>query len=203
LLRLSRLLWVLLCVGAFVALDDGRAAADTGLASHYGSGFEGSLTASGDVFDPDGFTAAHRTLPFGTRLMVSYHGRSVQVVVNDRGPYIGGRELDLSRAAAEYLGLTRVGVDWVNYTVTGRGGYDAGPSTGYSTDRSAVPARDSGGHKYVQTRPDTGSGSYYVVRPGDTLTGISAELGTSVRSLASTNGIPNPNVISVGQKIFY
>jgi len=186
-----------------VALDDGRAAADTGLASHYGSGFEGSLTASGDVFDPDGFTAAHRTLPFGTRLMVSYHGRSVQVVVNDRGPYIGGRELDLSRAAAEYLGLTRVGVDWVNYTVTGRGGYDAGPSTGYSTDRSAVPARDSGGHRYIQARPDTGSGSYYVVRPGDTLTGISAELGTSVRSLASTNGIPNPNVISVGQKIFY
>jgi rare lipoprotein A len=203
LLRSSRLLWVLLCVGAFVALDDGRAAADTGLASHYGSGFEGSLTASGDVFDPDGFTAAHRTLPFGTRLMVSYHGRSVQVVVNDRGSYIGGRELDLSRAAAEYLGLTRVGVDWVNYTVTGREGYDAGPSAGYGTERSAVPARDSGGHRYVQSRPDTGGGSYYVVRPGDTLTGISAELSTSVRSLASTNGIPNPNVISVGQKIFY
>ena len=202
-LRLSRLLWVLLCVGAFVALDDGRAAADTGLASHYGSGFEGSRTASGDVFDPDGFTAAHRTLPFGTRLTVSYHGRSVQVVVNDRGPYIGGRELDLSRAAAEYLGLTRVGVDWVNYTVTGREGYDGGPSAGYGTERSAVPARDSGGHRYVQSRSDTGGGSYYVVRPGDTLTGISAELGTSVRSLASTNGIPNPNVISVGQKIFY
>jgi rare lipoprotein A len=92
LLRLSRLLWVLLCVAAFVALDDGLAAADTGLASHYGSSFEGSPTASGEVLDPDGFTAAHRTLPFGTRLKVRYHGRSVQVVVNDRGPYVGGRE---------------------------------------------------------------------------------------------------------------
>jgi rare lipoprotein A len=204
LLRLARLLWVLLCVGAIVvALDDGRAAADRGLASHYGGGFEGSPTASGEVFHPDGFTAAHRTLPFGTRLTVNYHGRSVQVVVNDRGPYIGGRELDLSRAAAEYLGLTRVGVDWVDYTVAGRGGYGAGSSAGYDAERSAVSARDSGGHRYAQDRPDTGGGSYYVVRPGDTLTGISAELGTSVRSLASTNGIPNPNVISVGQKIFY
>ena len=203
-LRLFRLLWVLLCVGAFVALDDGRTAADTGLASHYGSGFQGSPTASGEVFDPNGFTAAHKTLPFGTRLMVSYHGRSVQVVVNDRGPYTGGRELDLSRPAAEHLGLTRAGVDLVDYTVAGRGGYGAGPSAGHSAERSAVPARDSGGPRYAQDRPDTGGGSsYYVVRPGDTLTGISAELGASVRDLASTNGIPNPNVISVGQKIFY
>jgi rare lipoprotein A len=203
LLRLSRLLWVLLCVGAFVALDDGRAAADTGLASHYGSGFEGSLTASGDVFDPDGFTAAHRTLPFGTRLLVTYHGRSVQVVVNDRGPYIAGRELDLSRGAAEYLGLTRAGVDWVDYTVIGRGGYRAGPSAGYSAERSAVPARDTEGHKYAQDRPDTSGGSYYVVRHGDTLTGISAELGISVRDLASSNGIPDPDFILAGEKIFY
>jgi rare lipoprotein A len=82
------------------------------------------VTASGEVFDPNGFTA-HRTLPFGTRLMVSYRGRSVQVTVNDRGPYTGGRDLDLSRGAAEYLGLTRAGVDWVDYTVMGRGGYHA------------------------------------------------------------------------------
>ena len=186
-----------------MALDDGRAAADTGLASHYGSGFEGSRTASGEVFDPNGFTAAHRTLPFGTQLTVSYRGRSVQVIVNDRGPYTGGRELDLSRAAAEYLGLTRVGVDWVDYTVTGRGSYSAGRSAGYSTDASAAPSRDPAGHRYAAGRPDRGGGSYYMVRPGDTLTGIAAELGTSVRDLASTNGIPNPNVISVGQKIFY
>src|SRR5215211_9039921 len=119
LLRLTRLLWVLLLVGALVALGNDRAEADTGLASWYGAGFEGSMTASGEVFAPYGFTAAHRTLPFGTQLTVRYHGRSVQVTVNDRGPYTGGRELDLSKGAADYLGLTSAGVDWVNYTVMG------------------------------------------------------------------------------------
>ncbi|NCU16003.1 LysM peptidoglycan-binding domain-containing protein, partial [Lactobacillus paracasei] len=78
-----------------------------------------------------------------------------------------------------------------------------GPPAGYDAERSAVPAREFGGHRYAQDRPDTGGGAYYVGRPGGTLTGISAELGTSVRDLASANGIPNPNVISVGQKIFY
>jgi len=186
----------LFLVGAFfVALDDERAEANTGLASYYGTGFEGSMTASGEVFDPYGFTAAHRTLPFGTQLTVRYHGRSVQVTVNDRGPYTGGRELDLSKGAADYLGLTSAGVDWVNYTVMGRGGYHAKRSAGYS--------RDARGNRYASGRPDTGGGSYYVVRPGDTLSGIAAELGTSVHYLASANGIPNPDIISVGQKIHY
>ena len=202
-LRLSRLLLVLLVVGACVALGNDRAEADTGLASWYGGGFRGSLTASGEVFDPNGFTAAHRTLPFGTRLTVSYKGRSVQVTVNDRGPYSGGRDLDLSRAAAEYLGLTRAGVDWVNYTVMGGGGLRAGHSAGYGADDSAGYSRDTRGHRYAASRPDTGGGSYYVVRPGDTLSGIAAEFGTSVHYLASANGIPDPDFISVGQKIYY
>ena len=135
LLKLSRLLWVLLLVGAFVALGNGRAEATTGLASWYGPGFSGSPTASGDVFDPNGFTAAHKTLPFGTQLTVSYRGRSTQVTVNDRGPYTGGRDLDLSQGAAEHLGLTRAGVDYIDYTVTGRGGYGARQATGYGAGR--------------------------------------------------------------------
>jgi rare lipoprotein A len=139
LLKLTRLLLVLLLVGAFVALDNNRAEADTGLASWYGSGWEGSLTASGEVYDPNGFTAAHRTLPFGTQLTVRYAGRSVQVTVNDRGPYTGGRELDLSGDAAQSLGLTSAGVDFVNYTVTDRGGYRARHSAGYGADNSAPP----------------------------------------------------------------
>ena len=212
LLRLTRLLWVLLLVGALVALDNDRAEADTGLASWYGAGFEGSLTASGEVFDPYGFTAAHRTLPFGTRLTVWYKGRSVQVIVNDRGPYSGGRDLDLSQGAAEALGLTRAGVDWVDYTVTGRGGYRATHSAGYSArrmagndaSRSASYSRDSRGYRYVSSRPDAGGGSsYYVVRAGDTLSGIAAQFGSSVNHLASANGIPDPDFISVGQKIYY
>lgn len=202
-LKLSRLLWVLLLVGAFVALDNDRAEADSGLASWYGSGWEGSLTASGEVYDPYGFTAAHKTLPFGTQLTVRYEGRSVQVTVNDRGPYTGGRELDLSKGAAQSLGLTSVGVDWVNYTVTERGGYRAGHSAGYGADNSAGLSRDSRGHRYATDRPDTDGGSHYVVRPGDTLTGIAARLGTSVHHLAAANGIPDPDIISVGQKLYY
>ena len=185
-LKLSRLLWVLLLVSAFVALDDDPADATTGLASWYGPGFEGSVTASGEVFDPYGYTAAHRTLPLGTQLTVSYAGRSVQVTVNDRGPYSGGRDLDLSQGAAEYLGLTAVGVDWVDYTVTGSGGY----------------AGDSGGQSYASDQPDTGGGSY-VVQSGDTLSGIAAQLGTSVDDLASANGISNPDFLSVGQTLYY
>jgi rare lipoprotein A (peptidoglycan hydrolase) len=148
LLRLSRLLWVLLFIGAFLVLSDDRAEAETGLASWYGPGFERSLTASGEVFDPSGFTAAHRTLPFGTQLTVRYRGRSAQVTVNDRGPYSGGRDLDLSQGAAEYLGLTRAGVDYVDYTVTGRGGYGARQAAhaakqaaGYGARRLAADTR--------------------------------------------------------------
>lgn len=76
-----------------------------GLASWYGWGFAGRTTASGAIFDPRLFTAAHRTLPFGVFLRVSYGGRCAIVLVNDRGPYVEGRVIDLSMAAASYLGV--------------------------------------------------------------------------------------------------
>jgi rare lipoprotein A len=62
------------------------------------------ITASGQKFNPNALTAAHKTLPFGTRLKVTHKGRSVIVVINDRGPFIRGRQLDLSRAAARQIG---------------------------------------------------------------------------------------------------
>jgi len=62
------------------------------------------ITASGQKFNPNALTAAHKTLPFGTRLRVTHKGRSVIVVINDRGPFIKGRQLDLSRAAARKIG---------------------------------------------------------------------------------------------------
>jgi len=199
---------MLVFVSVLVTVSGGRAEATTGLASWYGAGFAGQSTASGDVFDPGAFTAAHKTLPFGTRLTVTYHGRSAQVTVNDRGPYTGGRDLDLSQGAAEYLGLTRAGVDWVDYTVTGRGGYGVRQAAGYGADRPAAHARDFGVHRQAglrnaAARADAGGGSYYVVRPGDTLWGISSQLGSSVHRLAAANGIANPDVISVGQRIYY
>ena len=86
-------------------------AADGGLASWYGKEFRGRMTASGEPFRPDGLTAAHRTLPFGTVLLVHREGHgSVRVVVNDRGPHAKGRSLDLSQGAAKRIGLVEDGV---------------------------------------------------------------------------------------------
>jgi rare lipoprotein A len=78
------------------------------IASYYGSE-SGNRTASGERFNPNGLTAAHRTLPFGTRLRVCYRG-CVVVRISDRGPFIRGRSLDLSKGAARAIGMLRVGV---------------------------------------------------------------------------------------------
>ena len=69
---------------------------------------EGRRTANGERFNPNGMTAAHKTLKFGTRLLLTYKGRSVIVRINDRGPFIKGRTLDLSRGAARKLGCSGV-----------------------------------------------------------------------------------------------
>ena len=102
----------LLSVGCFALLlfCSRLVAAEPVEASWYGPGFEGNLTANGEVFDPSQYTAAHKTLEFGTKLIVTYEGRSVVVRINDRGPFITGRDLDLSKGAADYIGLTSVGV---------------------------------------------------------------------------------------------
>lgn len=81
----------------------------SGKASYYGAE-SGTRTASGARYNPMGLTAAHRSLPFGTRLKVTHGGRSVVVTVNDRGPFIRGRVLDLSKGAAQAIGLTSRGV---------------------------------------------------------------------------------------------
>lgn len=78
-------------------------------ASWYGTE-SGNRTANGERFDGTGLTAAHKTLPFGARLKVTYRSKSVTVRVNDRGPFIKGRALDLSHAAARRIGLTAAGV---------------------------------------------------------------------------------------------
>ena len=80
-----------------------------GVASWYGPGFAGRKTASGERFDPGQYTAAHRSLPFGSKVRVTHNGRSVVVRINDRGPFHGGRVIDLSQAAAEDLGLRSAG----------------------------------------------------------------------------------------------
>ena len=81
----------------------------TMLASWYGPGFHGRTTANGERYDMHGLTAAHKTLPFGTQLEVCYQGCTT-VRINDRGPFIGSRELDLSYGAAQAVGLVSPGV---------------------------------------------------------------------------------------------
>jgi len=91
----------------------------TGDASFYGKGFDGKKTASGEIFDKDDFTCAHKTLPFGTKLKVVRikNGASVVVRVNDRGPFVKNRVLDLSEAAGKVLGFDKAGHGQVTATV--------------------------------------------------------------------------------------
>jgi len=95
------------------------ASAYTGQASWYGPGFYGNRTANGEVFRPGTYTAAHRSLPFGTRVKVTNlnNGRSAVVRINDRGPFTGGRIIDLAQGAASDLGVTASGVATVRLEV--------------------------------------------------------------------------------------
>src|SRR6266581_4167725 len=88
----------------------------SGMASFYGNE-SGSKTASGQRFNQNAMTAAHRSLPFGTKLRVTHGGSSVIVTINDRGPFIKGRVLDLSTGAARAIGLTGAGVGRVTAEV--------------------------------------------------------------------------------------
>jgi rare lipoprotein A len=87
-----------------------------GRASYYGNE-SGSRTASGQRFNQNALTAAHRSLPFGTKLRVTHRGQSVVVTINDRGPFIKGRVLDLSTGAARAIGLTGAGVGHITAEV--------------------------------------------------------------------------------------
>jgi rare lipoprotein A len=200
-LRLSQLLCIAILAGAFLVISDGYAQTKTGLASYYGAELAGQPTASGEPFNPYGFTAAHRTLPLGTKLIVSYGGRSVEVTVNDRGPYSGGRELDLSQGAAEYLGLTYAGVDYVDYAIAGgSGGYGAG---GYGAGDSTYAGTDDVSQAPAAPYSSNSQSGTYVVQAGDTLSGIAAELGTTVDDLVATNGIEDPNFLYAGETLRY
>ncbi len=93
---------------------------ETGVASYY---WQPQALASGGRFNPEAMTAAHKTLPFGTRVRVIRldNGNSVDVTINDRGPYIAGRIIDLSRRAAQNIGMTGSGITRVRVAILGRG----------------------------------------------------------------------------------
>ena len=106
----------------------------SGMASWYGPGFHGRRSANGEIYNQNALTAAHRSLPFGTRVRVTnrHNGRSVVVRINDRGPFIGGRVIDLSAAAARIVGVIQSGVAPVQVEVLGRSGKDEKGSRGGS-----------------------------------------------------------------------
>lgn len=98
-------------------------ATESGIASWYGHPYHGRRAANGEVYDMDAMTAAHRTLPFGTRVMVENqtNGKSIEVRITDRGPFIDGRIIDLSRAAAKQIEMIGPGTAKVRVTVLGYG----------------------------------------------------------------------------------
>jgi len=105
-------------------IEDG---VQVGVASWYGPGFDGRRTASGEIYDQDGLTAAHPSLPFGTRVRVTNldNGRTVEVRITDRGPFAEGRAIDLSRAAARVIamigpGVARVRIEVISSTAIAR-----------------------------------------------------------------------------------
>lgn len=108
------LFMVVLAGGARAAdpAEDDDAWSSVGQASWYGHEFDRRLTASGDRFDPKLLTGAHKTLPLGSKVRVTnlHNGRSVLITINDRGPYVGRREIDLSYGAARVLGMLERGI---------------------------------------------------------------------------------------------
>ena len=111
------------------------------VASYYGAEFNGKPTSSGEIFDMNEMTAAHKTLPFGTILEVTNleNGKKVAVRVNDRGPFVAGRELDVSKAAAEALGMIVTGTARVSIRKLA-GAIPAEPPTSPLQPVAAVPA---------------------------------------------------------------
>lgn len=101
----------------------GGASYQSGMASWYGGKFHGRKTANGETYNMNAMTAAHKTLPFGTRVRVTNtrNGDTTVVRINDRGPFIAGRIIDLSRAAAADIGVTNSGVAPVKISILGKG----------------------------------------------------------------------------------
>ena len=122
---MNKRLWVIAvliaCSFNFLVLADNIISADV-FASYYGEPFHGRPTSSGEPFDMNAYTAAHRTLPFGTMVEVTNleNGKKVIVRINDRGPFVGNREIDLSRAAAEAIGMIGQGIARVSIKRVGQ-----------------------------------------------------------------------------------
>jgi len=168
---------------------------EVGFASWYGAQHQGRRTASGEVFDMNQLTAAHRTLPFGTRLLVTNRdtSRSTEVRVNDRGPFVDGRILDVSYAAARQLGVVGAGIFPVKLRVVSLPGTrtdaPAGDGSftvqvGSFTSRARAEAlRDAVGGDAAITESTVAGQTLYRVRVGSFAD--RAQATTTARSLSA------------------
>lgn len=114
--RNANSLWLIVMV-LFVGTGCARKITETGLASYYGAGdgYNGRKTANGEIFNKNKLTAAHKTLPFGTIVKVKnlQNGKTIKVRINDRGPFVKGRIIDLSEKAAKKIDMIKQGVGQV------------------------------------------------------------------------------------------
>ncbi len=148
-----------------------------GTASWYGQEFAGRTTANGEIFDPMQLTAAHRTLPFGTVVDVrnAKNGQSVRVRINDRGPYINDRLIDLSYAAAQRIGLVEPGIGSVELAIVKLGKGDREPPAPYVV---SVPE--------LKPLPDTPAAS--VAEVVDSVSVVEEHAGIETRRQVSADG---------------
>ncbi|MCF8105253.1 MAG: septal ring lytic transglycosylase RlpA family protein [Desulfohalobiaceae bacterium] len=141
-----------------------------GIASWYGGKFHGRKTANGETYDMHGLTAAHKTLPFGLRVRVGNldNGRTVVVRINDRGPFVKDRVIDLSYAAARRMGMVRSGTARVTITPLSRPGPAAREA--YCVQVGAFASRDNAGRVLEELRRlGTGARLVRLSRKGQTL----------------------------------
>lgn len=130
----------------YYPMESANGFSETGIASWYGPGFHGKKTASGEKYNQNAFTAAHKTLPFGTRVNVMNldNNKSTTVIINDRGPFKSGRIIDLSNAAAKTLGIIGTGTARVKIKAIGTSNSTSKPIT------KATSVARADGKYYVQ-----------------------------------------------------
>ena len=202
-----RFLWAVFLACSLLVLSQGRANAEEILASWYGPGHYGLLTASGEPYDASGYTASHETLPFGTELEVGYRGKVVVVTVNDRGGFAGERRLGLSQAAAQELGLTESGVDYVQVDYPNGGApnadlfgvypLDTEETTNLQVDDQAGPLISTDAPpeiKEANTTIDYSTGSLSYPRVGSIMAPSTVQSETKDAMLFSSGGLPQSDL---------
>jgi len=197
-MRLSRLTWALACLalGMLFSAGCGRrttarlpapariGSSETGMASWYGIPYHGRRSASGEIYDMEKLTAAHRALPFQTWVEVTNlsNGKQVNVRITDRGPFVRGRILDVSMAAARQLDMVRSGTARVKLKVI------AAPVNEASVNQPPVSALDNpAGNSRIPSQPTTGE---YAVQAGAFSDPVRAELFRQSLPYADSRVLP-------------